>query len=125
MEIVHSVQTERTVSARMVTVHVTTIVSVRTVTDHSVRMEIVHVTTATVPSAQMVTVRQETVIVHREDMVTDRQDRKMVIEMAVIKEKTTIIKKASRVIAAVVIILEVIETIDRTIQAVRENREDA
>ena len=31
-------------------------------------------------------------------MATDRRDRKMVIEMAVMKEKTTIIKKVSRVI---------------------------
>ena len=86
---------------------------------------IVRATMESVPSVQTVTARQETEIVRREDMVTDRQDRKTVIEMVVMKEKTTIIRKASRVIAAAVIILEVIETIDRTIQVVRENREDA
>ena len=85
----------------------------------------VRATMESVPSVQTVTARQETEIVRREDMVTDRQDRKTVIEMVVMKEKTTIIRKASRVIAAAVIILEVIETIDRTIQVVRENREDA
>ena len=61
----------------------------------------------------------------REDLATDRRDRKMVIEMAVMKEKTTIIKKVSRVIAAAVIVLEVIETIDRTVRIVQERREDA
>lgn len=60
----------------------------------------------------------------REDLATDRRDRKMVIEMAVMKEKTTIIKKVSRVIAAAVIVLEVIETIDRTVRIVQERRED-
>ena len=45
--------------------------------------------------------------------------------MAVMKEKTTIIKKVSRVIAAAVIVLEVIETIDRTVRIVQERREDA
>ena len=47
----------------------------------------------------------------------------MVIGNGRYERKTTIIRKASKVIAAVVIILEVIETIDRTIQVVRENRE--
>ena len=51
--------------------------------------------------------------------------RIQLIEMAVMKEKTTIIKKVSRVIAAAVIVLEVIETIDRTVRIVQERREDA
>ena len=60
----------------------------------------------------------------REDTETDQTDRKMVIEMAVMKEKTTIIRKASKAIAVAVIILELIETIDRTVRIVQERRAD-
>ena len=129
MVTVHSVTTVTdrvTITARdhsaaiMVNAHRETIV-----TDHvtmvSVSREITltdRVLTETASSAIMVTD-------HRENTVTDRTDRKMVIEMAVMKEKTTIIRKASRAIAAAVIILEVIETIDRTVRIVQERREDA
>ena len=58
----------------------------------------------------------------KESSVTDRQDRKVVIEMAVGKEKTTITREVSRIIGAVIIILQAIETTARIIRIVRENR---
>ena len=91
---------------------------VKMVSVNSETTETDHVTTETASREIMATDR-------REDLATDRRDRKMVIEMAVMKEKTTIIKKVSRVIAAAVIVLEVIETIDRTVRIVQERREDA
>ena len=64
----------------------------------------------------METVMNATVIVHseimatdhREDLATDRRDRKMVIEMAVMKEKTTIIKKVFCLIVVAVFVFVVI-----------------
>lgn len=87
----------------------------REVTVHSVRQEIVR-REMTVRDVKMETDRQE-------NLETDRQDRKVVIEMAAVKEKRTITRKISRAIAAVVIIMQVAETIGRTIKIVRENRE--
>ena len=95
-------------------------------TDHVIIMVIVHSEITETDHVTTETVRREIMATdRREDLATDRRDRKMVIEMAVMKEKTTIIKKVSRVIAAAVIVLEVIETIDRTVRIVQERREDA